>query len=355
MNGKRLATAAAFCALAIPNAFAQHRTGPADAARTTTTAPAAKAPQWPALLPRKGEPDAPTAWSQQDIELARARCTALLKNLPVVTVPVDAIREGPGCGAAAPVQLVSVGRSPQIALSPPPTITCDMVAALHRWLERDVQPLAKKHLGAPVIRIEAMSSYSCRNAYGRAGSRLSEHGKANALDISAFVTARGQNAMVLADWGPTARQIAAQAAADQGEPAERARPASGAPRAAQPDSQQAEAPAQPSPQPLASAPAAASVLGPGVSISIPGVTVLMGPQGAVRTFGLAPSRLGGPKPPARAALAPDAGGKTDFLRAVHSSACKLFNTVLGPEANNAHHNHFHVDLAERIKNTKICE
>jgi hypothetical protein len=81
----------------------------------------------------------------------------------------------------------------------------------------------------------------------------------------------------------------------------------------------------------------------------------MEPQGAVRTFGLGPSRLGGPKPPAQAAPAADAGGKTDFLRAVHSSACKLFNTVLGPEANSAHHNHFHVDLAERIKNTKICE
>jgi hypothetical protein len=51
----------------------------------------------------------------------------------------------------------------------------------------------------------------------------------------------------------------------------------------------------------------------------------------------------------------DTDGKMDFLRAAHHSACKLFNTVLGPEANNAHHNHFHVDLAERIKNTKICE
>jgi hypothetical protein len=29
--------------------------------------------------------------------------------------------------------------------------------------------------------------------------------------------------------------------------------------------------------------------------------------------------------------------------------------VLGPEANYAHHNHFHLDMAERIKHTKICE
>ena len=68
-----------------------------------------------------------------------------------------------------------------------------------------------------------------------------------------------------------------------------------------------------------------------------------------------PSRLGGPKPPQRTAFPADVDGKMDFLRAAHQSACRLFNTVLGPEANNAHHNHFHVDLAERIKNTKICE
>src|SRR6185295_7639533 len=106
---------------------------------------------------------------------------------------------------------------PQVALSPPPTVACDMVVALHRWLERDVQPLAHKHLGAPVIRIESMSSYSCRNAYGRSRSKLSEHGKANALDIGAFITARGQAAMVVADWGPTARQISAQAVAAKAE------------------------------------------------------------------------------------------------------------------------------------------
>jgi hypothetical protein len=71
---------------------------------------------------------------------------------------------------------------------------------------------------------------------------------------------------------------------------------------------------------------------------------------------VAPSRLGGPKPqpaPAEPPIAP--GGKTDFLRAAHRSACKVFNTVLGPEANNAHLNHFHLDMAERIQHTKICE
>ncbi|MFA6219472.1 MAG: extensin family protein [Erythrobacter sp.] len=33
----------------------------------------------------------------------------------------------------------------------------------------------------------------------------------------------------------------------------------------------------------------------------------------------------------------------DFLRIVHSSACKRFGTVLGPDYNSAHRNHFHLE------------
>ena len=45
-------------------------------------------------------------------------------------------------------------------------------------------------------------------------------------------------------------------------------------------------------------------------------------------------------------------GKDDeraFLRRLHQSACKRFGTVLGPEYNAAHANHFHLDMAARQK------
>ena len=351
-----LATVAVGCLVAAPGALAQSP-APTRAAAPAVVAPsppAVKPAQWPKVLPNKADakPAVVAPWSQREIELAQARCAVLLKGLAVVAVPEQPIREGAQCGAAAPMKLVSVGKSPEVALSPPPIVTCDMIAALHRWLERDVQPLARKHLGAPVVRIDAMSSYSCRNAYGRTASRLSEHGKANALDISVFVTARGQSAMVVADWGPTARQIAAQAAAAKAE-AEKAQ-AENAPTAKDRDQAKSDTATQP-----AAAQAAAPspvILRPGVAVSIPGVTVLMPglPQDRSPGLGLAPpSRLGGPKPPGSAA--PPGNGKAEFLRAAHRSACRLFNTVLGPEANNAHQNHFHVDMAERIKDTKICE
>jgi hypothetical protein len=38
-----------------------------------------------------------------------------------------------------------------------------------------------------------------------------------------------------------------------------------------------------------------------------------------------------------------------FLRRLHQSACKRFGTVLGPDYNSAHANHFHFDMAQSMK------
>ena len=37
----------------------------------------------------------------------------------------------------------------------------------------------------------------------------------------------------------------------------------------------------------------------------------------------------------------------EFVKHVHDGACHDFGTVLGPEANDAHKNHFHLDMKER--------
>lgn len=46
-----------------------------------------------------------------------------------------------------------------------------------------------------------------------------------------------------------------------------------------------------------------------------------------------------------------------FLRAVHSGACRHFSTVLGPNANKFHRDHFHLDLARHGRNGmhRVCE
>ena len=42
-------------------------------------------------------------------------------------------------------------------------------------------------------------------------------------------------------------------------------------------------------------------------------------------------------------------GEREFLRRLHQSACRRFGTVLGPDYNNAHANHFHFDMAKSMK------
>jgi hypothetical protein len=340
--------AAALCALAVaPAAVAQQALPPPEPGQLPGPAATYKG-VWP-KLPSDAKPAEPAAnppieWSKQEIALANARCTALLKGLDLVAVPEAPFREGRECGTPAPVKLISVGSNPQIALSPPPVLTCDMAAALHKWFQAELQPLARKHLGAAIVRVATMSSYSCRNAYGRAKSRLSEHGRVNALDIGAFVTAKGQTAMVVADWGPTQREIAEQ---QRLEAAAKAAAAANAPGSSQ---------GKDSGPPAPGTPVAGPALRPSIAIEVPGITVAPRPEQSLG-LGFSANRLGGPKstdPAPAAAAAAVAAGKALFLRSAHRTACRIFGTVLGPEANNAHKNHFHVDMAER-KHGVICE
>jgi hypothetical protein len=299
-------------------------------------------------------------WSAQEIEEGRARCAVLLKGLDLVAVPADPIREGAACGAPAPMRLVSIGSSPPLAFSPPPTLTCDMIAALHKWLQQDVQPLARKHLGSPVVVVQTMSSFSCRNAYGRAQARLSEHGRVNALDLGAFLSAQGETTLVVADWGPTARESAPTAVAVQAEAVKRQAEAAAAAR-------KAKAPEGP----RLATPETVKSLQAGVTIGIPGITLSPRPSstsnGLSTGFGWAPpSKLGGPKAQDTGTPAPpgataepqsdkvEPADKARFLHAVHKAACTIFTTVLGPEANSAHKNHFHLDMAPR-SSASICE
>jgi hypothetical protein len=54
------------------------------------------------------------------------------------------------------------------------------------------------------------------------------------------------------------------------------------------------------------------------------------------------------------AINPQATG-FGFLRDLRAAACVEFTTVLGPGANSAHAEHFHIDLAERKGGYRICE
>jgi hypothetical protein len=359
----------------------------------TPADPAAKAADGAAPIdPKTGKPieAAPkkpviaTEWPASDVELAKARCTQLLKGVDAVTIPEAPFRKG-DCGSMAPVRLISIGKNPEVTLSPPPVVSCDLVVGLTKWVKNDVQPLARRHLGAEVIRIESMSDYSCRMAYGRVGNKLSEHGKANALDIRGFITRKGDQAVVLSSWGQTARDIrkqiaAAKAAAEKAEAVKVA--------AEQANKARAEAAEFAAKSETTGTPLPRKTLVEGLppkkdansKLALPASVTKDGPLSATKT------RLGGPNeaitktndktgksaskqkktkdevtttaalPGAEIDVKPPApqNATSRFLHEAHAAACRTFGTTLGPEANEAHRNHFHVDMAER-KVRKICD
>ena len=59
-----------------------------------------------------------------------------------------------------------------------------------------------------------------------------------------------------------------------------------------------------------------------------------------------------PSPPPDAKEA-DPGPKARFVKFLYEDACRRFGTVLGPEANAAHKDHFHLDMKTRRRG--FCE
>lgn len=314
------------------------------------------------------KPAIPTEWPAVEVELAKARCTQLLKGVDAVTIPEAPFRKG-DCGTMAPVRLVSIGKTPEISFSPPPVITCDMVVALTKWMKEEVQPAARKHLGSEVIRVESMSDYSCRMAYGRIGNKLSEHGKANALDIGRFVTRKGDQAVVLTDWGLNKRDLAKQIAAAKAAAEKAAAAKVAAEDAATERAETAELTAKsgtngtslprktlvegvPSKKESLAVPAAVTKQGPATSATNRKKDGRKGKEDKQKpdTVAALPPADGA----AEAVAPPPKTAESRFLHEVHASACRIFGTTLGPEANEAHRNHFHVDMAER-KYKKICD
>ena len=158
-----------------------------------------------------------------------------------------------GCGAERPY-VVAAALSGSVALSPPATLRCPMIGPVEYWLYEVVQPAARRYLGQDVANIRVISSYSCRSRNGKRGAKLSEHGRANAIDISAFRMADGSTITVKANWRVS-------------------------------------------------------------------------------------------------------DARSAFLRAIHRGACRYFTTVLGPNADRYHQDHFHFDLARhgRTGSGRVCK
>lgn len=143
---------------------------------------------------------------------------------------------GGGCSAFGSIKLLDVG----VPVTNLGAMTCPLAANFAAWARHAAMPAARVYFDIELVRIETMGTYSCRQIAG--SSRLSEHARSNAVDVSAFVLADGRRISVKDGWN--------------GDEASR-----------------------------------------------------------------------------------------DFLRRIRASACRRFPTVLSPDYNAAHHDHFHLDMS----------
>ncbi|HEX9953605.1 MAG TPA: extensin family protein [Allosphingosinicella sp.] len=101
-----------------------------------------------------------------------------------------------GCSAAGAVQLLDIG-TPVTNLG---AMTCPVARQFARWTREAVQPAAHAWLGKRVVRIESFGTYSCRPVNNQPGAKLSEHGRANAVDVGVFVLEGGRRIGVKEGW-----------------------------------------------------------------------------------------------------------------------------------------------------------
>ena len=170
------------------------------------------------------------------------RCLADLGARQVAFTPLPDQYYGAGCSRVNSVRLMALtSDNAALGVTHLGAVTCPLANSFAGWARFGVDRAARQILGSPIVQIETMGSYNCRNIAGT--DKRSAHSTGNAIDVSGFVLADGRRITLLGNWYA-------------GTPAER-----------------------------------------------------------------------------------------QFLRVIHQSACRRFGTVLGPEFNPAHHNHFHVELS----------
>jgi hypothetical protein len=106
------------------------------------------------------------------------------------------------CGALRPFT-VSAAANGWVQMRPAALLRCPMIPAVDHWVQQVVMPSARHHFGTDLVELKIAASYSCRPMNHVDGARLSEHGHANALDISAFLLADGRVVNVKAAWDGT--------------------------------------------------------------------------------------------------------------------------------------------------------
>jgi hypothetical protein len=172
--------------------------------RTKAEHGASRQPALPLVIPRELAPpqEAYAAFPETSAAAAvpSAPSACQLRLAKIATFQALPVLIGAGeCGAtdAVLLQAVTLPDQAKVAIAPPATLRCPMAEQVAQWVRDDVAPAVLK-IGAPVRGLDNFDSYECRGRNRVRGAILSEHGRADALDVRLFKLADGRD-LVLTD------------------------------------------------------------------------------------------------------------------------------------------------------------
>jgi hypothetical protein len=172
---------------ALPASVPLPKPRPADAPATEPDRPAAGKHSLP-------EADRPAAEQAAPAPASPSACRLALTDAIAIAPSIPDIHGAGGCGGEDLVRLEAVvlPDKRRVSLTPAATLRCTMASAVADWIRTDMAPLAAS-LGSTISDLGNFDSFECRGRNRVVGAQLSEHGRANALDVRALKLANGQS------------------------------------------------------------------------------------------------------------------------------------------------------------------
>jgi hypothetical protein len=155
--------------------------------------PRPRPPDAPAVVEPSAAPDVKNAGPPAPIAPPPSACRLALTEAVAMAPSIPDIHGPGGCGGEDLVRLEAVVLPDhhQVTLKPAAILRCKMASAIADWVRSDIAPLAKS-LGSVMTDLDNFDSFECRGRNRVAGAQLSEHGRANALDVRSFKFADGR-------------------------------------------------------------------------------------------------------------------------------------------------------------------
>ena len=127
------------------------------------------------------------------------QCLSELSSTKAAFTPLPDQYYGAGCSTLNTVKLSTIRSDhDSLALTNLGPVACPLAESFAAWARYGADRAAQQILGSPLVKIETMGSYNCRNVAGT--DRRSAHATANAIDVSGFVLADGRRITVKGSW-----------------------------------------------------------------------------------------------------------------------------------------------------------